>query len=576
VRWKSWLGTVPVLVFALLVVFTGGTPAADFTDITPGLLADHAGDGVAVTWADIDVDGDDDLLLINSSTPDRLFRSDGGGTYTELAVPALQAPGFTQGAAWADYDNDGDEDVHIITYQGPNRLLRNDGGALVEVTPSVLADSTGRAGEPSWADFDNDGLVDLHVTRGGSSARMYRNEGGGAFSTVTNPITGAPGGGLGEWADYDLDGDLDLFEGVRNGNDRLYRNDGPGSFVDVTLPPMDAHTSCNGPIWLDADNDLDFDALLGMVGGQQQPNRLYRNDGTSVFALKQDSTLGYRYINSMSAADYDNDGDMDMFHCFSDSCGGSGNALLRNDGGEFVVDPTPALGGHGASRAAAWSDIDDDGDLDLYICEDGGCGGNSLIRNDNANGNHWLKVRLEGVASNRSAIGARVEVHTEAGSQLRDLRGGGYFSQDSRTVHFGLGAEVNVDLLTVFWPSGAVDSFRDVAADQTLLIVEGAGDATAVAAPASVSLEVRVAPNPFEGGTSVYLRLPRESAVDVGVYDVAGRRVRPLERGRLPAGTRVLYWDGTRASGEEAAPGVYYVRVRTPLGQQVQRAVRVR
>jgi hypothetical protein len=258
------------------------------------------------------------------------------------------------------------------------------------------------------------------------------------------------------------------------------------------------------------------------------------------------------------------------------SCWQFGNHLYRRDDDMFRFDSTAALGGYGSSLAAAWADIDDDGDLDVYIAEWDVCLASQLVRNDNSNGNHWLKVHLEGVASNRSAIGARVEIFAEEGPQMRDVQGGGYRSQGSRTLHFGLGPAANVDLLRVFWPSGAINAFRDVSADQTVHITEGAGDATAVQRGAPAIGDLHLVPNPSQGLTSVRFRLTRDSETDLSVHDVAGRRVRTLANGRLRPGAHRLSWDGTRDDGARVAAGVYYVRLRTAETELSRKVVLIR
>ena len=265
----------------------------------------------------------------------------------------------------------------------------------------------------AWADYDNDGDLDLYVNR------LYRNEGEGIFTDVAQ-AAGVDDAGVGgsAWADYDNDGDLDLFVANNLGPNRLYRNEGEGTFAEVSEQAgvRDPAVSGFGVAWGDYDNDGDLDLYLANWGR----NRLYANEGEGTFAdVAQAAGVGNsNFGTSVAWADYDNDGDLDLYHETIDTA----NRLYRNEG----------------------------------------------------TAHHGLVVECVGTSSNRSGIGAVVTAVTGAQRQRRDGDGGsGFYSQPSLPVEFGLGNATKADSLIVAWPSGQVDVFTDLAADQSIRVFEG-------------------------------------------------------------------------------------------------------
>jgi len=227
-----------------------------------------------------------------------------------------------------------------------------------------------------------------------------------------------------------------------------------------------------------------------------------------------------------------------------------------SDGSEYWLANT----GHGTG--AAWADYDLDGDLDLYLGNWGDP--NVLIVNGNTEGNHWLELELEGTVSNRSAIGTRVRAVCGGLSQIREVTGGtGYASQGAPVVHFGLGSSSLVDTLVIKWPSGSVETWRNVTADVVFKIVEGdpTGVEDWIPDQRAVSFS-SCRPNPFADGTRFVYALPSACNVSACVYDVSGRLVRTLlHLTQQEAGAHVLKWNGRNDSGTRVASGVYMCRV---------------
>ena len=473
-------------------------------------------------WGDYDNDGDLDLYLVNYLTPNRLFRNDGGGAFTDVTSGPLGDPGAGQGAAWADYDLDGDLDLYFVNHGTPNKLLRNDGAeGFTDVTAGPLGDA-GWGLAATWGDSDNDGDPDLYITNDGPN-RLLRNDGDGVFTRIPGLAIEDGGAGQGAaWGDYDNDGDLDLYVANYGTANKLLRNDGGNTFTQITSGPLGDPGNGTGVAWGDYDNDGDLDLYLANYGS---PNRLLQNDGGNVFTAL--------------------------------TSGGLGDA--------------------GNGTGVAWCDFDADGDLDLYLANDGQS--NVLLRNDLANGNHWLQFDLVGQISNRAAIGARVRVVAGGTRRIAEVSGGsGYMSQNSLTLEFGLGTAGSADSVIVSWPAGTVEIYTAVLADRRLTLTESrvtdVGDATAAGGPAFQL--AAVTPNPASGPAVLRFALPKTAHVRLAVFDVRGRLVATLANGLLPPGWHPIVWQRRDTRGARVASGVYWAQLEALGEVRTQRLVLVR
>jgi len=487
-----------------------------------------------------DFDGDGYLDIVASSWGDadplRFFRNQTDGSFRDVSAGA-GLDGITGGLnlLHADYDNDGDPDILLLrgAWRGrngavPNSLLRNNGdGTFSDVTRSAGILRERPTQNAAWGDFNNDGWLDLFVGNESTEKAVYPSElwianGDGTFRD------GSAEAGLAfsafvkgsAWGDYDNDGRLDLYVSVMYASNKLFHNEGPDAegrwrFVEratqagVTEPPA------SFPTWFfDYDNDgwqdifvsgynLDRSGqaagdaaadYLGLPRRAERP-RLYRNNGDGTFtdrAVEAGLDIG-PYTMGCNFGDVDNDGFLDFYLGTGepDLSGIVPNRMFRNDDGRRFLEVTTAAGvghvqkGHGI----AFGDLDNDGDQDIYAVMGGAHEGdvfqNALFENPTS-GAHWVTLILEGVESNRSAIGARIKVTVREPKGTRAIyvtvSTGGSFGSSSLRQEIGLGRAESIESVEVTWPrSGRRQSFDAVPIDRIVRLVEGRAALSVVA-----------------------------------------------------------------------------------------------
>ncbi|UCG37961.1 MAG: CRTAC1 family protein [bacterium] len=480
-RWKLHSAGLTLI----LLVFPAALYALGFTDITDVAGVGDRGHGKGVAFADVDGDGDWDLYVSNKGGENVLYINDGAGGFVAASREAgdrLDDAGLSMGSCFGDIDNDGDPDLYIVKggrYEiEANRLLINEGGRFTDVTDKAGVGSKDFTYSAAFADVDNDGYLDLYLANYGVGARntLYRNNGDGTFTDVTEEA----GVGDRSWSwsavfsDVNGDGFQDLY--VVNGRypagepNHLYLNKGDGTFTDVSRTAgVDDGNWGLGAAFADVDNDGDFDLFVSNYVG---PNKMYLNDGSGIFRdVSEASGLADEgWGKGPSFGDVDHDGDLDLYE---GDCK-LANKLYLNDGnGVFtdVADRYPALKNETVrTKGTAFADVDNDGDLDLYVVNWGVS--NRLYRNDQNDG-RYLKVRLKGTVSNADAVGAKVRVWK--GTRLVGFQEvktmTGFCSQAPLELHFGLPGTGKYKVDVVF-PSGLTAS-GTYNSGQTVTIVEG-------------------------------------------------------------------------------------------------------
>lgn len=465
----------------------------------------------------------------------RLYKNNRDGTFTDVTEKAgLLRSGYAQGVTVGDYNNDGFEDL-FLTYYGHNVLYRNNGdGTFTDVTKEAgLLSAEIRFGSGcAFVDYNRDGHLDLFVanyvdfdmktvpkpTDTGACNYMgvavncgprglpyghhllYRNNGDGTFSDVTKEsgIAGVRGGfGLTvAAADFDNDGWPDIYVACDSTPSLLFRNNHDGTFTEQGLDcgaalsddGMEQAGMGLGVGDFNLDGSLD---ILKMHFREDTP-ALYQNDGKGNFRdMTLHAGLGVetQYVSwGTGLVDLDNDGLPDIFWVTGSIYPEvekkypavplkTPRVLFRNLGQglfeELFAEGGPGLAAAHASRGCAFGDFDNDGDIDVLIVNQNEPP--SLLRNDVTGANHWIKLKLKGVKSNRSAIGARVTARYGGKVQVQEVMSqGSYLSVSDMRLHFGLGAAQQVDL-EIRWPLGLVEKLPGVACDQLLTVTEGSG-----------------------------------------------------------------------------------------------------
>ena len=460
-----------------------------FTDVTEKSGLRNAGWASGVSVGDYNNDGFEDLFITYFGQ-NQLYRNNGDGTFTDVTKEAgllNESPRWGAGCTFVDYNRDGHLDLFVSNYlqfdfkhvpkpgansncnwkgvpvecgprglpPGYHSLYRNNGdGTFTDVSKqagiSELRESYGMTAVA--ADFNEDGWPDIYVACDSTPSLLLMNTGKGSFTEegvlrgVALSEDGMEQAGMGVGVgDYDLDGHLDIFKThFAEDTNGLYHNDGKGNFEDITRAAkigVETHYICWGAGMVDLDNDGLPD--LFMTTGSVYP--------------QLEKTL----------PQFPNKGPRVVFRNL-------GNGTFE----ELTTEAGPGVAATHCSRGCAFGDFDNDGDLDILIVNLDEPP--SLLRNDIRGNHHWLKVKLIGTKSNRSAIGARVVVRYGTKKQAQEVMSqSSFYSSNDPRLHFGLGPETMADV-EIRWPSGLQEKLKGISADQLLVVKEGAGILPAV------------------------------------------------------------------------------------------------
>jgi len=454
----------------------------------------------------------------------RLYHQKADGTFEDVTEKAgLQGTGYGMGVAVGDYDNDGFEDLYVTAYGG-NKLYHNNGdGTFTDVTSKTGVAGKGWSTSAAWVDLDDDGYLDLVVERYVEwdfddiwcgehkegyraychpdwfkpiSPLVYHNNGDGTFTEVAAKLGLARAGkGLGlAIADYDQDGHIDLFVANDSMVEFLYHNRGDGTFEETALlsevaVDIDGRTYAGmGADFADYNNDGWPDIVVTDLANQRYA--LYQNNKDGSFTYTSTSTgfskmtlahsgWGIRFL------DYDNDGwkdlliaqghDLDTVELTFPNLRYREPMLLARNTGKGFVDVSAESGSvfqkAWVARGMAIGDLDNDGRVDAVVSTNDGPA--YVLHNETATENYWILLNLVGHQSNRDGIGAEVKIVTASGAQSATVTtASSYLSSSDKRVHFGLGKNAVVQQIQVRWPSGILQTLKDIHANQLLRIDE--------------------------------------------------------------------------------------------------------
>lgn len=392
-------------------------------------------DAKSPVWADYDNDGDSDVIWTKRSSGTRMYRNDGNWTFTDVTAN-LNIPDAAgvhiYGANWGDYDRDGFLDLYLSTYNYFNNinnyLLHNNGdGTFTDVAPQAgISNGMKATFESVWHDFNFDGWPDLYVINDLSQGNdLYINNGNGTFTDVTNS-SGLKGTNLQSMSnsicDFDNDGDWDVYvTNVQDGN-VLFVNDGDLNFSEMAAyAGVTVNTWCWGAKWIDYDNNLWEDLHVTTTTTFQNQDFFFINDedGTFTNPLFPEFSSVFAQTYASGKGDYNNDGYYDLIvSTQGDSC----FQIMKNNGGT----------------------------------------------------NHWAKLSLEGVWSNRDAVGTYIQYYVGGNRYLKYTAcGEDFLAQDSQHEILSMGEYETIDSLIITWPRGLVEKLYDIPHSSWLHLVEG-------------------------------------------------------------------------------------------------------
>ena len=460
---------------------SNGQQTLHFTDVTERAHVGVRGYGMGVAVGDYDNDGYVDIF-VTAFGPSTLLHNNGDGTFTDATVQAgVTDTQWSTSAAFVDYDRDGHLDLfeaHYVdfTIAGnkqcgdslgardycsprayrplPARLFRNDGrGHFTDATAASGIDKAHGAGlGVAIGDYNGDGWLDLYVANDGTPNQLWINQKNGTFldegllSGAALNANGNPEGSMGiASGDFDLDGDEDLFvTNIAGETSVLYVNDGHGTFEDARarsgLATLTAAFTGFGTGWLDYDDD-------------GRPDLFVANGAVNIVESQRGEPTPYRMRNQL----FHNLGE----RRFEETSASAGGSFARGE----------------VSRGAAFGDVDNDGDIDIVVSNNGGAV--RLLLNQSGTRNHWLTVAVEQQAGNRFGMGARIGVERAGRPTLWRRAGtdGSYLSAHDVRAHFGLGSSTSFDAVVVQWPDGAHERWTRVSADRLVTLRRGGGRA---------------------------------------------------------------------------------------------------
>jgi len=525
-----------------------------FEDVASYIGVDYSyGDseyGGGVSFADFNNDGWDDITYASEDGAQVYFFKNNNGVFNLVTLNGISNTYKTKQVIWIDYDNDGDKDLFATAIEGINQFYRNDGDmSFTNISSTIGFFQTDLfTYGASFGDIDNDGDLDVFISNRTNTEEnqrnyLYRND-EGIYIDITQssgiPIQDEDGNENSQLSfctiffDYNKDGFQDIYlanDKIDNIN-RLYKNLGNGTFEDVSVASgsgiaVNAMTTTLG----DYNNDGWFDIYITNTQSSQAGNGnvlLMNNaDGTFTNVAEETGTTFNSFAWGAVFLDADNDTLLDLYVSggFDGSIGSFLSAAFyhqQNDG-TFVIPQN--IGFENDTRKSysnAIGDINNDGKPDIIVCND--IENNFLWENKTVNENNWLKVKLEGVISNRDGIGNTIEISIDGESQYRyTLAGEGYLSQNSFYEFFGTGTATEIDFIKVTWTAtGITETISNIDVNQAIIIKEGSG----ILSNTDIQTDnlFSMYPNPSNNGI-FKLSISDNETVSLQIFDLSGRLV---------------------------------------------------
>ncbi len=463
----------------------------------------------------VDMNGDylDDIVALNNGNLVIYAQNaDGTFTFSEYPLSGLNTvPSWSMAAG--DLNGDGFNDL-VFGGGSSVSFVFSESGQYIPINFSDYVFSQ----RSNCIDINNDGHLDAFVCHDVQPNVYFMNDGNNNLSFNQGGLGDTPNGGnYGSiWIDYDNDGDMDLFIAKCRGGDseanldQLHRNNGDGTFTDVSIESnLQDNIQTWSSAWGDYDNDGDMDVVVGANSFANGGHKLKANNGDGTFTNVTNGS-NWEMLNAggreFITHDFDNDGFLDIL-----SSVGGGNLMFNNGDMTFTNTATNVAFG-------PVGDLNNDGFLDVYW--------NEIKYINNGNENHWVKFNMQGVASNSNGIGARIEIYGDWGVQIREIRSGdGFAYMSTLNAHFGLGQSTAINSLVVKWPSGAIDTYENIAIDTTHLLTEG--ETLGVEDLEQIETIITIAPNPVKDVLSVFTD---QEIKMLKIYDNQGKLVLQSEQ----------------------------------------------
>lgn len=588
---RTWAGIAALMLGGVLYLLTGIPALAQptiFEEVTAQVGVSDSSYAGDATWYDWNNDNNIDLLLsIRYGGGTHLFQSD-GSHFTRLNNVGLPS-GLDGGRPIPmDFNRDGYTDLFFLCYHMNSVMYVNEGGHFADRTAALGLPLVTNDRDYKWIDADHDGWMDLLIGNEYEGFKLYHNENGTHFSDITaqSHLPALTSFMQIAEADYDLDGNIDLFMTRQSGDDHLFHNDGNGVFSDVTLAAGLGNAVGNGGcVWADFNHDKYPDIL---TEGPQR-HAIWKNNGDGTFAEMQihgteTDFAGGGYPNTAyyAVADFDMDGDDDIYVCRPGGCG------LDNAPNQFFIqdslngldiwfhDVAPAWGmDYVEDGAPGVGDFDGDGDLDLYITRNERP---YLLFRNTMNSSNSLQVRVLGPNGELDRWHTRVEVYPHGINQalaVSELNTSNVH-RNGMNNYFVLDENGHYDL-RIYFADGTVmlpenyPQLSDVAPSQInhlLTVYQGQlGTGTGPKPVTDFHLDA-VYPNPFNASTTIHYTLPMAGYTRLGVYDVLGRHVKDLVNESMSAGDHRITWNASAISS-----GIYFLKLQSSQHVAQQKAL---